>query len=749
MSTITCKVKITKKVFNNGDFFIFGAMPYTPIPKELKLNKYGNITIKGNVGFLVENKDYEVEIEEAETTQYRTSYNVISLPSAETIDLSKLSRSESYEILCDITTGSQAKNLLDAYEDFIWRAVEAVDTIDTKNIYNVGEFRLNAYVRELKTRYKYLGIMNKLKDWKCDVKDCQKLLDSYGEYTKIAKAIDENPYHVLCNKLKRSFETADKLIIANKPELAHTQTRCEYLILSIIAIAELEGDTKIMASDIYDYAISEYPLARELEDLIVPTITNSEVIYYNEEDRTCASMETYIAEKTIADFFIDKYNNSTKLDLPWENYKECRDGLLTEEQSNILKTFCESNVTIVDSIGGTGKSATTMALLNMLDDAHMTYTLLSPTGRVCKVLKELTHRPASTIHRAYFANQKDGIHSDVFILEEGGMISDELMMMFIQTIGNPDARIVVNLDLGQIAPLSCGCPMRDLIKSEKLPVCKLTKVFRYGDGGLSKMATDAYAQKFYLPDGWESKDRISVGKDNDYTFVKYDGTLEQVVGEYQRFLKKGYKPEDIAIITPWNVTELGTININNEVQALVNPVKYGDKYIEKTIRKINVKFKVGDLILNCKNNYNVLTYDGYLAMKSDSKLKVDDVPKTSCMNGEIGKIVSIDEKNIIAKFDEQLIVIDTLMQNNILLAYSLTSFKLQGSSVPYVISLVTPEFAKSLNKNIIYTDLSRTKKEIVEIVDPAILAESIAIDATMNRKTNMQEIINKKFHEEG
>ena len=81
------------------------------------------------------------------------------------------------------------------------------------------------------------------------------------------------------------------------------------------------------------------------------------------------------------------------------------------------------------------------------------------------------------------------------------------------------------------------------------------------------------------------------------------------------------------------------------------------------------------------------------------------------------------------------------MQNDLLLGYSLTSYKLQGSSVPYVISLVTPEFAKSLDKNIIYTDMSRTKKEIVEIIDPTTLANAICIDSIQERQTNLLKLL--------
>lgn len=740
MSTILGKFKITKKVFQNGDFYIFGASPIQPYSKELKLNKYFSITLKGDLSYLSEGKEYELEVEELSTDSYGTSYKVVACPSMACEDLEHLTREESLEILKEITTESQATNLVDAYENFIWLALSDRSQIDVKNIYNVGEYRLNAYIRDLTIKYKYLGIMNKLKDWKVDISDCKSLLDFYGEEKEISKAFKEDPYKVNIEILKRNFEYSDKLIMEYRKDLEHSEVRCAYLILSVLQRNEIDGDSKLDANCLYNYILEEYTIAKELEDLIVPTVTTNDLFHYDEEEQTVASMSTYMAECKIADFIKDKIENSTKLDFEWTKYKECRDGILTEEQQNILKTFCESNIVIVDSKGGTGKSASTRALLDMLDDNNMTYSLLAPTGRVAKVLKELTNRPTSTIHKACLKNAEEGLWSDVFIIEEGSMIGIDLMCMLINTIANPNARIVVNMDLGQIAPISCGCPMRDIINSGIVPICKLTKVFRYGEGGLYKMATDAYDKKFYLPNGWETEDRISVGVNKDYTFVRYDGTVEQVIEEYKKFINKGYKASDIAVITPWNVTELGTINLNNQIQAIVNP-RNTDNVIEKTIRKYKVKFKIGDQILNTKNNYNVLTLDGYMALQSDSMLTKEDVPTSMCMNGEIGKITDIDNGNIIAQFDEEILVFDKGMQNDLLLGYSLTSYKLQGSSVPYVISLVTPEFAKSLDKNIIYTDMSRTKKEIVEIIDPTTLANAICIDSIQERQTNLLKLL--------
>ena len=747
--TIKAKFKITKKVFQNNNFFIFGASPVPPFPDSLKLNQYFCITLKGELSYLSEGKEYELEVEELSTDKYGTSYRVVSAPSINMEEIEHLTRERSQEILEEITTSSQANYVLDAYENFIWLALtKGKEAFDLNKIYNVGECRLNAYIRELNTKYKYLNIMNKLKEWKLDISDCKKLIEEYLDEEHIAKEIQSNPYKVLISTLGRSFEFADRMIMELREDLKVSEMRCAYLILSVLERNEaMEGDTLLDANALYNYILEEYTQAKDLEPLIVPVVTNNDLFYYDEENKTVSIMATYMAECKIADFIVNKYKNSTKLDIDYTKYTKIKDGELTEEQQNILKTFCESNITIVNAKGGTGKSATTLALINMLEDNNMTYSLLTPTGRVAKALKILTNgRPASTIHKACLSNP-NGIWSDVFIVEEGSMIGIDLMCMLINAIANDNARIIINMDLGQIAPISCGCPMRDIINSGIIPICNLTKVFRYGEGGLYKMATDAYDKKFYIGELDYNKDRVSVGKNNDYTYVRYNGEVQQVVDEYKRFLDRGIKPIDIAVITCWNVTDFGTINLNNEIQKIVNPDIQEGKFIKKTIRKKEVFFKVNDIILNCQNTYEILTLSGYNEIKnSGNALTVEDVETTSVMNGEIGRILDIDDGNIIAQFDEDIIVFDKKLQDNLLLAYSLTSYKLQGSECPYVITLVTPQFEKSLNKNIIYTDMSRTRKEVVEIIDPTTLANAITIDSIQERLTNLERLLKEKYN---
>lgn len=737
---IKVKAKAVRKVYGEGTFWIWGMSPVGEFDPSLKIHPvYHNFQIKGDLGFITEGKEYTLELEEG-TDRYGIFYTVISCDMGETYDLDNLTKEKSLEIMSEITTPAQAKYCIDAYEDFIKIALtQGVEGFDLKKIHNVGECRINAYVRELNTKFKYLDVVNKFKQWKLDITEAKTLSEEYKEQSKIKKELENNPYHVFIDILKRNFEKADDIIIENRPDLELSEIRCAYLVASVIKLAEQDGDSKIDANAVYGYMMQNVPKALPLKDLIVPVVKENPLFRYNDEDKTVALTSTYNAEYEIATFFKNLVDNSTKLDFEWEKYTEIKDGHLTEQQQNILKHFCESNLTIVNAKAGTGKSASTMALMDMLDDYGMTYMTVAPTGKVAKRLRELTGRPASTIHKAVLSHP-DGIYVDTLIIEEGGMIGISLMLMVIRAMSNPNVRILINLDLGQIAPIACGCPMRDIIYSGMVDINTLTTVFRYSGGGMSKMTTDAYDGKFYIGE-FMNKDRVVIGKDKDYVYTRYDGTTDQIMREYKWLMKTyGAKPEEICVITPWNVTEFGTININNLIQAEVNPVLNKDTVVTRKFKGQEIKFKKGDIVLNTENDYSVMTYDGYSNLKADNELTREDVTVESCMNGELGKIMNIEDENMINQFDENLLVFDKGKKNNLMLGYSLNSYKMQGSQNKYVITLITPQFKKCLNRNIIYTDMSRAELVLVEIIDPDTLAEALTIDATADRQTSMQDI---------
>ena len=739
--TIKAKFKITKKIFQNNDFFIFGASPIPPFPDSLKLNQYFCITLKGELSYLSEGKEYELEVEELSTDKYGTSYRVVSTPSINMEEIEHLTRERSQEILEEITTSSQANYVLDAYENFIWLALtKGKEAFDLSKIYNVGECRLNAYIRELNTKYKYLNIMNKLKEWKLDISDCKKLIEEYLDEEHIAKEIQSNPYKVLISTLGRSFEFADRMIMELREDLKVSEMRCAYLILSVLERNEQEGDTRLNGNDLYYYIMEEYSVP-ELEPLIVPTATNNDLFYYDEESKDLSIMSTYQGECYVADFVKDKIMNSKQLDIDYTKYINIDGFQLSEKQSKALELFCQYNFMILAGFSGSGKTSSLKGLIKLMEDNNLSYTLLSSTGKASLRMAEATHRPTSTVHRQCL---KDGeIFSDCVILDEATMNDLPTIVMLFKHITNENARIVFVGDFKQLSCVGVGRVFSDLINSGKVPSITLDEIFRYKSNGSLFVATNVRQGKQFFDDDEMVKhigNRYKIC--DNYEFIETNDILDTVKEEYIKLIDKNIKPKNILCLSPMNVGEEGTYIINNEIQAIINPPKPNDKIMARQINKTNIIFRVGDVVINTKNDYKAMPLESYKEIQnSDKILTSDDVELTQVFNGQCGVIREVNDNMMVIEFDNELIVFDKPKLQNLLLAYCITIHKSQGSESDYVINIVSEKHTKMLSKNLLYVADTRAKKKVVDIGSISAFNNALLVDEDEQRNTWLKELL--------
>lgn len=743
--TIKAKFKITKKVFQNNDFFIFGASPIPPFPDSLKLNQYFCITLKGELSYLSEGKEYELEVEELSTDKYGTSYRVVSAPSINMEEIEHLTRERSQEILEEITTSSQANYVLDAYENFIWLALtKGKEAFDLSKIYNVGECRLNAYIRELNTKYKYLNIMNKLKEWKLDISDCKKLIEEYLDEEHIAKEIQSNPYKVLISTLGRSFEFADRMIMELREDLKVSEMRCAYLILSVLERNEQEGSTRLNGNDLYYYIMEEYNVP-ELEPLIVSTAMNNDLFYYDEKSKDLSIMSTYQGECKVADFVKDKITNSTQLDIDWTQYTIIDDFTMSEKQGKALEMFCKYNFMILAGYSGSGKTTSIRGIIKLMESNGMTYTLLAPTGKASRRITESVNRQASTIHRKAL---RDGeISTDVLIVDEMSMTDLPTFLMMLNVIENPNIRVVLVGDPAQLMPVGIGCVFNDLINSGKVPMVTLDEIFRYDtDGGIFVATNVRQGKEFF-----SNTDVVKVHNNeysvyNNYKFIQTDDIFDTIVSEYNKLLAKGVKSSDILCLSPFNVGDEGSYRINNAIQAEVNPPKPNETHLDRKVDKdkTTISFRVGDKLLNKKNDYQALPYDSWKEIEqSDNMLSLDDVALTSIFNGQDGIIRELDDKKLVAQFDEELIVFDKAKLQNLLLAYCISVHASQGSEAKYVLNVISPSHKRMLNRNLLYVADTRSKIMQIDIGDMATYNDALLIDGNAERDTWLKELMTK------
>lgn len=740
--SITVKAKCLKNVYKNGDYRIFSWSPIEK-DKELKLSNYFTFSTKGNDSYIQEQKEYTIELEEISyDSKWGATYKILSCPSLVELNFDTLTRDESFNILMDCTSSERiANNILDAYEDFIKIILtEGKESIDLNKIKGVGEAYLNSYSRELNEKYKYIALINKLKDFQIDVGDCKALYSVYDKDEEIVSEIKKNPYKILIGVLKRSFENADKMILELRDDLTHSEERCSYLILSVLETNESYGNTKCNANVIYNYIIKNYTQAKDIKDLIVPTVLNNkELFYYDEETKDLAILNTYLGECQIANLSVDKNEEPHILDIDWKSYKDLDDFHLTDEQLGALENFCNYDFTILCGKSGSGKTSTMKALVKLMEDNDMSYSLLSPTGSASLRLKEQTHRPASTIHRKVLRDGK--INSDVIIVDEMSMVSLDVFVMLINAISNKDCKIVLCGDDSQLPSISKGKVFNDLIESNKVPKTILTKVFRYDTNGGAFVGENIRLGRQFL-----NNEKVKV-KGNiynicgNYKFVQTENIFENVISEYKSLLKK-YKPNEIMILSAYNIGDCGTYKLNQTIEDEYNPPKANEKTLSYKINGVKINFRVGSRVVNTKNNYNALPLDSFKEIqKSNGKLTEEDVRVTELFNGQIGVVAEVQDDYLVCQFDEELIVIDKHKLNTLLLARAISIHRSQGSEYKAVINIISPQQSRNLSKNLLYVSDTRAKEYHCDIGDRETFEKALLVDSVDTRKTWLKDLL--------
>lgn len=740
--SITVKAKCLKNVYKNGDYRIFSWSPIEK-DKELKLSNYFTFSTKGNDSYIQEQKEYTIELEEISyDSKWGATYKILSCPSLVELNFDTLTRDESFNILMDCTSSERiANNILDAYEDFIKIILtEGKESIDLNKIKGVGEAYLNSYSRELNEKYKYIALINKLKDFQIDVGDCKALYSVYDKDEEIVSEIEKNPYKILIGVLKRSFENADKMILELRDDLTHSEERCSYLILSVLETNESYGNTKCNANVIYNYIIKNYTQAKDIKDLIVPTVLNNkELFYYDEETKDLAILNTYLGECQIASLSVDKNEEPHILDIDWKSYKDLDDFHLTDEQLGALENFCNYDFTILCGKSGSGKTSTMKALVKLMEDNDMSYSLLSPTGSASLRLKEQTHRPASTIHRKVLRDGK--INSDVIIVDEMSMVSLDVFVMLINAISNKDCKIVLCGDDSQLPSISKGKVFNDLIESNKVPKTILTKVFRYDTNGGAFVGENIRLGRQFL-----NNEKVKV-KGNiynicgNYKFVQTENIFENVISEYKSLLKK-YKPNEIMILSAYNIGDCGTYKLNQTIEDEYNPPKANEKTLSYKINGVKINFRVGSRVVNTKNNYNALPLDSFKEIqKSNGKLTEEDVRVTELFNGQIGVVTEVQDDYLVCQFDEELIVIDKHKLNTLLLARAISIHRSQGSEYKAVINIISPQQSRNLSKNLLYVSDTRAKEYHCDIGDRETFEKALLVDSVDTRKTWLKDLL--------
>lgn len=741
---IIVDVKVTRIVHKNEKFQIVGAVPFSN-DSSIKLNKYGNITIRDETLSLEKGAKYKVEIAEQPPTKWGTQYLLISFPDFTFDDINDITEETEIKLLHEIMSESLAKAVHEAYPDFVKKILKDEEsTIDYKNIKGVGKKKFDIYVEKIKHRCSAILLKNVYPEYDLSSQDCMILYKAYETLATIQKRLDSHPYELLINICGWGFDKTDRLVLNAHPALKYSQQRIEYMMDTILKEVESYGSTYLKAELMTDKI---YGIDPDVISYIKNVAISSEIINYDAERNYLARQATYLCENRVADFIKTKLKYSKKLNWDWKKFNKIKDGELTEEQQNVLKMFCEHSFLILNAASGTGKTSSMMALLEMIESYGMTYRCLSFTGRAASRLAAQTGRPASTIHMACMGGF---INEDVIIIDEAGMLSLDLIDMVIRASANPDTRFLLIGDIGQIPPISLGKILRDSLESNIVPSCTLTKCFRFDEGGASYISALSRKGKFYLTDEQSRQDRVTLGDKQDYTFIKWDGTAEQIVDTYINLVKTGVNPKDICLLTPYNKGDFGTVILNNMIQEKLNPVMDDDIYTSVKVNGTEIKFHTRDLVMNTKNKYDMLTEKGLEAETwGDSNNSQDE--QTAIFNGQIGRVVksegyndTLQTKAFYVDVENEVCVFTPEDARNLLLAYASSVHKYQGSQNKYVINVVIPPHSRMHTKELLYTAQTRMTDKLIEIGEVETMKSAVQRMSSDNKNTRLKEFLTKE-----
>ncbi len=715
----TVKLTPMRMIFNNPESN-FSIISCRTKDESIETHpQYGTISLKGTgIADLKMGQSIDCIIEPCVDDKYKYSYKFIGFAGFVAKD-GKFNLTEKAELqtLRSLMTNGQAESCHAAYPHFVSMVLNGeADKLDYKKIRGVGKVLLPRYIDKIKTINKRVEFMGETYAWGIEHdEDINKIAATYKNAYGFSKDVNTNPYGVMINLLEWSFDRADRAITKKTRKWIDSYERCEAATIYALKHNELDGNTRMQAKVLFDVVKLKAP---QCVHHLLDVVTKAAQVHYDAPIQNTALQATYNAEQHIADVIKKKIANPHYYPMDWQKFTSV-DGLkLTDEQAQILEMACKQDVMMLTGSAGTGKSATTKAIIEMLEANNYTYTLLSPTGIAAKRLREATGREASTIHMFLAC---DGNLGDYVLIDEMGMVSVHLLSMLFGKVTDR-TKIIFIADPSQLASIACGNIVEDMLDSGIVSVCNLTKVFRYNTSGIITIATD-------VRNG--VNDHLT-NTFTDYKFIETDTlVINQIEQEYARLLADGYSKDDVLILSPFNKGDVGSLAINAAIQAKFNPNKLSA--VGHTVNDVPIYFKVGDKVINKKNEYAMPLYD-----TGDTAFVA---------NGDIGTVMEIvpneKEPYMIVRYDCGDCIVDKAHIKNTLLAYAISIHSCQGSQAKAVIVVIDRSHVRMLSRNLCYTAVSRAQERLILIGDEVAIQEGLRVQEEKERDTELKEMLIK------
>ncbi len=433
----------------------------------------------------------------------------------------------------------------------------------------------------------------------------------------------------------------------------------------------------------------------------------------------------YQAEKRTAELLLELQRKAEQLTVKdpgvlveeWEKISAVN---LADHQREAMEAALSHGVLVLTGGPGTGKTTVVRGMIDLLELQGQQITLGAPTGRAAKRLSEATGRKAMTVHRMLeaqgiseeddimFARDADEkLEADVIILDEVSMMDIVLMEHFLEAV--PDGcHVILVGDVDQLPAVGPGSVLKDILRSEVIHSVRLTEVFR--QEGESLIISNAHA--------------INMGRipecvpDSDFQFIELVDSMavaKKIVELCTEILpREGFSPmTDIQVLSPMHRQDCGVDNLNKMLQAAVNP----PKSYKPEFSGAGHRLRLGDKVIQMKNDYNKHVF-----------------------NGDIGFIETMEPEKLEVRYSDELLVDYEKGELSALqLAYAMSVHKSQGSEYPVVILPLVPGHRIMLQRNLLYTAITRAKKRVILVGSRGALRTAVENDRTKRRYTLLSE----------